>query len=93
MHLDPAIWGPDAGTFRPERWEGLKPLWDYIPFLGGKRMCPAQQMVVTETAYVIVRMLQEFSEMENRDSVQEYVEAFIFTMESKNGVKVSLKLA
>ncbi|MCJ1437275.1 hypothetical protein MMC27_006661 [Xylographa pallens] len=90
MHLDTSIWGHDAAIFRPERWEGMKPLWQYIPFLGGKRMCPAQQMVLTETAYVIVRMLQEFSDIENRDPVKEYVEAYIFTMESKNGVRVSL---
>ena len=88
MHLDPSIWGPDAGSFRPERWEGLKPLWEYIPFMGGRRMCPAQQMVLTQTAYVVVRILQEFQSLENRDSQREYVEAFTFTMESKNGVQV-----
>ena len=53
-------------------------------------MCPAQQMVLTETAYVVVRMMRAFRRLENRDPVGEYVEAFIFTMESKNGVKVGL---
>ena len=90
MHLDPSIWGPDAASFRPERWEGLKPMWEYIPFLGGKRMCPAQQMVLTQTAYVVVRILQEFRGIENRDPEMEYIETFTFTMESKNGVQVGL---
>ncbi len=53
-------------------------------------MCPAQQMVLTQTAYVVVRILQEFQELENRDPETEYVEAFTFTMESKNGVQVGL---
>lgn len=65
-------------------------MWEYIPFLGGKRMCPAQQMVLTQTAYVVVRILQEFREIENRDPEMEYVEKFTFTMESKNGVQVGL---
>lgn len=65
-------------------------MWEYIPFLGGKRMCPAQQMVLTQTAYVMVRILQEFREIENRDPEMEYVEKFTFTMESKNGVQVGL---
>lgn len=63
-------------------------MWEYIPFLGGKRMCPAQQMVLTQMAYVVVRILQEFQGLENRDSQTECVEAFTFTMESKNGVQV-----
>ena len=36
------LYGPDAGSFRPERWEGseladLK--WGYLPFNGGPRVC------------------------------------------------------
>lgn len=65
-------------------------MWEYIPFLGGKRMCPVQQMVLTQMAYVVVRILQEFQGLENRDSQTEYVEAFTFTMESKNEVLVGL---
>ena len=90
MHLDTAIWGSDAASCRPERWEGLKPTWEYILFLGEKRMCPAQQMVLTQTAYIVVKMLQEFREIENRDKVLEYVEGFCFTMESKDGVQIGL---
>lgn len=90
MHLDPSIWGDDATSFRPERWDGLKPKWEYIPFLGGKRMCPAQQMVLTQIAYIVVRILQEFREIENRDLEIEYIEAFTFVMESKNGVQIGL---
>ncbi|KAL2282301.1 hypothetical protein FJTKL_10922 [Diaporthe vaccinii] len=34
------IWGPDADEFRPERWEGRKVGWEYLPFNGG----PSKQL-------------------------------------------------
>lgn len=33
------IWGEDADKFRPERWEGRKAGWEFIPFGGGPRKC------------------------------------------------------
>ena len=39
---------------------------------------------------MVVRILQEYQGLENRDAQTEYVEAFTFTMESKNGVQVGL---
>jgi cytochrome P450 len=33
------IWGEDANTFRPERWEGRSTGWEWIPFGGGPRKC------------------------------------------------------
>ena len=33
------IWGEDVEDFRPERWEGHKPGWEWIPFGGGPRKC------------------------------------------------------
>lgn len=95
LHRDKDYWGPDADEFRPERWCELQPAphWEFIPFYGGRRMCPAQQMVLTEIAFVLVKMLQEFETLENRDEVDRYVEGFVFTMESKRGVQVGLKLA
>jgi cytochrome P450 len=37
MHRNTAIWGPDAEKFIPERWEGRKAGWDFLPFNGGPR--------------------------------------------------------
>ncbi|KAL8715116.1 MAG: hypothetical protein Q9220_001073 [cf. Caloplaca sp. 1 TL-2023] len=33
------IFGEDADEFKPERWETLRPGWDYLPFNGGPRIC------------------------------------------------------
>ncbi|PQE08550.1 cytochrome P450 protein [Rutstroemia sp. NJR-2017a BBW] len=73
LHTDPEIWGADALEFKPERWEGLKQSWNFIPFMGGRRICPAQQNALTD----------------NKDEMREYVDRIVFTRESKNGVKVA----
>ena len=94
VQRDPAIWGSDANEFKPERWNTGRPLWEanwqYQPFLGGLRMCPAQNQVLTQLAYLLVRMAQEYQSIENRDPVLEYVEEIKMTVESRNGVQIGL---
>lgn len=58
------LWGEDANEFRPERFEGRKPGWDYLPFNGGARLCIGQQLALTEAAYVVARILQKFDKIE-----------------------------
>ncbi|KAL9118577.1 MAG: hypothetical protein Q9187_004875 [Circinaria calcarea] len=89
MHRDRGLWGENADDFCPERWETARPTWEYLPFSGGPRICPAQQMVFTEAAYIIVRLIQEFSSIENQDP-EPWTELFRMTVESKNGVKVKM---
>ncbi|KAI9685798.1 MAG: hypothetical protein M1820_010737 [Bogoriella megaspora] len=90
IHRDPDIWGSDAEEFKPERWETARPLWEFIPFFGGPRICPAQQMVFVQAAMTTVRLLQKFKAIENRDSEIQYLEVNKITTESKNGCQVSL---
>jgi len=39
LHRRIDLWGDDAAIFRPERWDGLRPGWAFIPFGGGPRKC------------------------------------------------------
>ena len=94
LHRDPSIWGEDAEEFKPQRWGPGRPLWEakwqYEPFLGGPRMCPAQNQVLTQLSYLLVRIAQEFRSIENRDDVYEFVEKVRITNESKRGVQIAL---
>ncbi|KAE8453474.1 hypothetical protein EG329_010335 [Mollisiaceae sp. DMI_Dod_QoI] len=92
MHRRTDIYGPDAEEFRPERWapeEGLRPGWGYLPFNGGPRICVGQQFALTEASYTTVRLLQEFSGIEDRDGT-EWFEKLSLTMASGEGVKVAM---
>ncbi|PSN61127.1 cytochrome P450 [Corynespora cassiicola Philippines] len=70
LHRRPDIYGPDAHVFNPDRWlneeNPLRPGWAYIPFSGGPRVCIGQNFALTETMFVVVRLLQ-FFEFESRD--------------------------
>lgn len=39
MHRRKDIYGEDAEEFKPERWETLRPGWEFLPFNGGPRIC------------------------------------------------------
>ena len=94
LQRDPRIWGSDAGEFRPQRWRAGRPLWEarwqYEPFLGGMRMCPAQNQVLTQLSYLLVRMAQGYGAMEKKDPHLGYVEEIKMTVESRNGIKIAL---
>jgi cytochrome P450 len=79
MHRRKDLWGQDADEFRPERWNGRKSGWEYLPFNGGPRICIGQQVCdyvlrhryrtnsvqfsLTEAGYVLVRLAQRFEEV------------------------------
>lgn len=90
LHRLAPCFQPDPEVFRPERWDGLKPGWSYLPFGGGPRICPAQNWALTEVSYVLARMAQEWMGVECRDEVWEWVEKLQVTATSRNGVKVAL---
>ncbi|KAG6008272.1 hypothetical protein E4U21_004734 [Claviceps maximensis] len=87
---DPRIWGDDVDVFRPSRFEGRSLGWDFVAFSAGPRICPAQQQSISQSIYLLVRLVQEFPVLENRDPCMEFIEAMSLVSECKNGVLVGL---
>lgn len=83
-------WGEDVEEFKPKRWIGTKHTWDWTPSFGGPRMCPAQQQVLTQAVYLLVKTVTTFEKIENRDPSVGYVESTKMLTESRNGAKVAL---
>jgi len=83
-------WGEDANDFKPQRWEGLKHGWEYLPFNGGPRICLGQQFALTEAAYVIVRLLQRFDRLEGVDHKKEERNSQTLTSAPADLVKVRM---
>jgi cytochrome P450 len=91
MHRRKDLYGEDANEFHPERWETLRPGWEYLPFNGGPRICLGQQYALTEAGYVTSRLCQEFKKIESRDPLGGvWKEAITLTLCSHNGTQVSL---
>lgn len=92
MHRRKDLWGEDAAEFKPERWEQRIPSWQYLPFLGGPRICLGQQFALTEASYLLVRLLQEFDIIEpvNRIEMQQLKKKMGVTMSAGDGVRVRL---
>ncbi|KZF23725.1 cytochrome P450 [Xylona heveae TC161] len=93
MHRRTDIWGDDAAEFRPERWQGRKLDWSFLPFNGGPRICLGQQFALTLASYVVVRILQRFDKIEPVDSSTPIEKFLSLTISPANGVKVRLGLA
>ncbi|KAL2845532.1 cytochrome P450 [Aspergillus pseudodeflectus] len=90
MHRLEDSFGPAVDEFRPERWEALRPGWEYLPFNGGPRICLGQQYALTEAAYVTARLAQRFSVLESRDEGP-WEEKLALTLCSWNGCMVSVR--
>ncbi|KAL2062313.1 hypothetical protein VTL71DRAFT_6579 [Oculimacula yallundae] len=89
MHRRKDLYGEDAEDFKPERWETLRPSWNYLPFNGGPRICIGQQFALTEAAFTIVRLLQAFKGVEPRDDTP-FTDFLTLTAAVRGGVKVAM---
>ncbi|KAI1344555.1 cytochrome P450 [Xylariaceae sp. FL0016] len=92
MHRMPAYFGPDAGEFNPDRWNdsSFRPGWACIPFNGGARICVGQQYALTNAAYVVVRLVQEFESIDCINPDEKWVENVALVTSSRSGAHVSL---
>jgi cytochrome P450 / NADPH-cytochrome P450 reductase len=64
LHHDPAVWGPDANVFRPERflnggWEAL-PQNAWRPFGTGARSCIGRGLAEQEIIITMAMIMQSF---------------------------------
>lgn len=87
---DPEVWGKDAEVFRPSRFEGRRLGWDFVAFSGGRRICPAQQQVLTQFTYLLVRLAREFEVLENRGPSMGCIGSINVPAQSRHGVQVAL---
>lgn len=91
-HRDPNLWGANAGSFHPERWmEDKWSHWEYMPFSAGTRACPGQQMALQDCGYVLARLAQEFSSIQNMDAELNFVEEHRMAMQSRHGVLLAFR--
>ncbi|KAE9989347.1 hypothetical protein EG327_002824 [Venturia inaequalis] len=73
MHRRPDLYGLDAESFKPERWDDaglplkrdkLLERWGYLPFNGGPRVCLGMDFAMVEAAFVVVKILQRYGMIE-----------------------------
>ncbi|CAJ2509340.1 Uu.00g143660.m01.CDS01 [Anthostomella pinea] len=78
----------DAGDFRPERWETISPMFQYLPFNAGPRICPGQSFGQADAGYFITRFLQEYTVLKKPEHVSAYRENLHLVLSAKGGVRV-----
>ena len=97
---DPALWGPDAAVWRPERWlePGAERLKKYlVNFTKGSRVCLGKELARTEILYTLSLLARKWGErMELFETVREDVEIEhdffnAFPRFGSKGVRVTLK--
>ncbi|KAJ6282435.1 transcription initiation factor tfiid subunit tsm1 [Bipolaris maydis] len=78
IHHSTEIWGPDADTFRPERWESLteKQKAAFIPFSYGPRACVGRNVAEMELALIVATVFRRY-EFELRQEEMETREGFL----------------
>jgi cytochrome P450 len=71
INRSPEIWGPDADSFRPERWispdgksnrhGGAKSNYDFLTFLQGPRSCIGQEFAKAEMRCLLATLVTSFT--------------------------------
>ncbi|KAL6923612.1 hypothetical protein ACHAPO_007849 [Fusarium lateritium] len=64
MNTHPAVWGPDAQVFNPDRWNDLKgsatSAYAFETFHNGPRMCIGKQLSMMELKVMLVELVRKF---------------------------------
>ncbi|KAH6896353.1 cytochrome P450 monooxygenase pc-3 [Coprinopsis sp. MPI-PUGE-AT-0042] len=77
MHRRKDLWGPDADKFDPDRFldERVKKYitpnpFIFVPFNAGPRICLGQQFAYHETSFFLIRLLQQFKNVQHVPEAQ-----------------------
>lgn len=93
-----ALWGDDAGEFRPDRWlnRGARPdagrvNYAFMTFLHGPRSCIGEKFARAEFAYLLAALVGRF-EMELQDKDREVEIIGGITSRPKGGMPVRMRV-
>ena len=79
------LMGPTADDFDPDRWQTwTPPMWEYLPFYHGQRVCLGRNFAWAVIEYLLCRMFQEFEGVELLGKAR---------MEADRGETMQLKVA
>lgn len=85
------VFGSDAETFRPDRWNDLQlEAWDNMTFGNGLRTCLGRHKALGEASCLMIRLAQTYSILESRDD-KPYAGVLQLVGRNKNGCHVAFK--
>uniref|UniRef100_A0A182N482 Cytochrome P450 n=1 Tax=Anopheles dirus TaxID=7168 RepID=A0A182N482_9DIPT len=91
IHRNPAYWGPDADTFRPERFDGLRyDPFTLLPFSAGPRNCVGLRYAWISMKIMLLKVLTRFR-IETDLRMEDLNMKIALTMKITNGHMVRLR--
>lgn len=91
VHLDEDYYGPDAASFRPERFLEGEDRYTFVPFTVGPRTCLGKKFAEIEMTSFIASALRKFDIGVHGDPNKEMGETFAMTMHPSEHVMITLK--
>ncbi|CAI6332298.1 unnamed protein product [Periconia digitata] len=90
LHRNKHIFGEDVGSFRPARWEAIRPKrWEFLPFGGGQRQCVGKDKALAEASYMLVLLASQLTAIQSRDD-RDWTPQVKLTVRNANGSLVAL---
>ena len=93
MNLHPLVWGEDAQTFNPDRWDNLTgdaaSAYAFETFHNGPRMCIGKQLSMMEMKVFLIELVSRF-QIETIDGTTVEVAKPTFTLRMKDKLVVRL---